>query len=294
MLSSLAPPSPSPHPLPSPSHFQTPMHLSSRPIQADAGAPSSADLSMGALPLGIPVHVPCGVRAHRYLPFLASLRPSPRSPRRRTHPRAERLLLLPLAHLPVLARIVLQHLVEVEQPQRVERGEHGELEEGMVGPREYWDERRRGGGTKGWVYAQDGQSLLATALARVQVDTPASTDPAFPPAYALRTRRAREPHLAVPRRACRAVWHAPHGVGRPTGKDVGMWFGPSAAAGAVRTIVGAFPTCGFGVSVATDGTLHQTEVFAMSHSPGARYSSRHSSASHSHAHSSTRRLEAID
>ncbi|KAJ6607628.1 hypothetical protein B0H10DRAFT_2305406, partial [Mycena sp. CBHHK59/15] len=97
---------------------------------------------------------------HRIAPSLTL----PHSPRRRTQPRAERLL--PLAHLPVL---VLQHLVDVEQPQRVQRGEHGELEEGVVGPRVYRHERRWGGGTKGWVYAQDGQSLLATALARAQV-----------------------------------------------------------------------------------------------------------------------------
>ncbi|KAF8146129.1 hypothetical protein K438DRAFT_1781286 [Mycena galopus ATCC 62051] len=39
----------------------------------------------------------------------------------------------------------------------------------------------------------------------------------------------------------------------PAGKDVDMWFGPSAAAGALRMLVDAFPACG--VSVATDGTL---------------------------------------
>ncbi|KAJ7249823.1 hypothetical protein C8J57DRAFT_1355705, partial [Mycena rebaudengoi] len=46
-----------------------------------------------------------------------------------------------------------------------------------------------------------------------------------------------------------------------------MWFGPSAAAGAVRTLVDASPACGLGVSVATDGTLYQTEVYAVSHTP---------------------------
>ncbi|KAJ6580027.1 hypothetical protein DFH09DRAFT_1444402 [Mycena vulgaris] len=56
---------------------------------------------------------------------------------------------------------------------------------------------------------------------------------------------------------------APFGVHRmaladkAAGKDVGMWFGPSATAGALRTLVDAYPMCGLGVSVATDGTLYQ-------------------------------------
>ncbi|KAF7378518.1 hypothetical protein MSAN_00279400 [Mycena sanguinolenta] len=59
---------------------------------------------------------------------------------------------------------------------------------------------------------------------------------------------------------------APFGVhrmalaGKAAGKDVGMWFGPSAAASALRMLVDAFPTCGLGVSVATDGTLYQNEL----------------------------------
>ncbi|KAJ7660599.1 hypothetical protein B0H17DRAFT_1212473 [Mycena rosella] len=50
------------------------------------------------------------------------------------------------------------------------------------------------------------------------------------------------------------------------------------------TLVGAFPVCGLGVSVAIDGTLYPTEVYAASHSPGVPSSSRRSSAFHSHAH----------
>ncbi|KAJ7827366.1 hypothetical protein B0H14DRAFT_3467156 [Mycena olivaceomarginata] len=51
-------------------------------------------------------------------------------------------------------------------------------------------------------------------------------------------------------------------------KDVGMWFGPSAAGenpcGRLAALV---------ISVATDGTLYQTEVFAASHSPFSASSS---------------------
>ncbi|KAJ7243229.1 hypothetical protein C8J57DRAFT_1366222 [Mycena rebaudengoi] len=48
-----------------------------------------------------------------------------------------------------------------------------------------------------------------------------------------------------------------------------MWVGPSVAAEVVRTLVDAFPACGLGVFVATDGTLYQTEVYAASHTPVA-------------------------
>ncbi|KAG7095265.1 hypothetical protein E1B28_006038 [Marasmius oreades] len=55
-------------------------------------------------------------------------------------------------------------------------------------------------------------------------------------------------------------------AGKDLGKDVGQWFGPSTAAGAIKTLVHAFPQSGLGVSVATDGTLFQTDVFTASHS----------------------------
>ncbi|KAJ7093661.1 hypothetical protein C8R44DRAFT_814918 [Mycena epipterygia] len=70
-------------------------------------------------------------------------------------------------------------------------------------------------------------------------------------------------------------------TGKEAGQDVGMWFGPSAAAGALRTLVEAFPT-GLGVFVATDGTLYQTEVFAASHSPIAASSESSAASVSSH------------
>ncbi|KAJ7496246.1 hypothetical protein B0H11DRAFT_857748 [Mycena galericulata] len=56
--------------------------------------------------------------------------------------------------------------------------------------------------------------------------------------------------------ACTAVTR-----GQAAGKDIGMRLGSSAAAAAVRMLVDGFPACGLGVSVATDGTLHQTRGF---------------------------------
>ncbi|KAJ7828248.1 hypothetical protein B0H14DRAFT_2812400, partial [Mycena olivaceomarginata] len=75
--------------------------------------------------------------------------------------------------------------------------------------------------------------------------------------------------------------------GKVAGKDVGMWFGPSAVVGAVGTLVDAFPACGMGVFVATDAALHETEVFAASHSPAALSALQvHASSAHGQGHRS--------
>ncbi|OAX40243.1 hypothetical protein K503DRAFT_737855 [Rhizopogon vinicolor AM-OR11-026] len=53
-------------------------------------------------------------------------------------------------------------------------------------------------------------------------------------------------------------------AGKELGKDVGQWFGPSTAAGAIKTLVHAFPEASLGVSVATDGVIYQSDVYAAS------------------------------
>ncbi|KIL63399.1 hypothetical protein M378DRAFT_179245 [Amanita muscaria Koide BX008] len=54
-------------------------------------------------------------------------------------------------------------------------------------------------------------------------------------------------------------------AGKELGKDVGQWFGPSTAAGAIKTLVLGFPECGLGVAVATDSALYQSDVYTASH-----------------------------
>ncbi|KAJ6589760.1 hypothetical protein B0H19DRAFT_1367957 [Mycena capillaripes] len=54
-------------------------------------------------------------------------------------------------------------------------------------------------------------------------------------------------------------------AGKAAGKDVGMWFGLSVTAGALRMLVYAFPACDLRVSVAIDGTHYQTEIFTTSY-----------------------------
>ncbi|KAJ7058711.1 hypothetical protein C8F01DRAFT_281259 [Mycena amicta] len=112
------------------------------------------------------------------------------------------------------------------------------------------------------------QSLLATAVGRVGAPPllpclPTPFPPTTPSAHALHARLlswfadAPIAPFSVHRMAL---------AGKKAGKDVGMWFGPSAAGLAVRTLVDGFPTCSLGVALAQDSTLYQTDMFAASHS----------------------------
>ncbi|KAJ7210146.1 hypothetical protein GGX14DRAFT_626527 [Mycena pura] len=141
---------------------------------------------------------------------------------------------------------------------------------GGTGKKRWWGL----GGTKGWPSDAGWgcmlctvQSLLATALQRMG-DPPLllSSAPSFPP----RTPATHAEHAPL------LSWFldspsAPFSVHRMAlaGKAAGMWFGPSAAASALRSLVNGFPACGLGVCVTTGSTLFQSEVFAASHSPDA-------------------------
>lgn len=52
-------------------------------------------------------------------------------------------------------------------------------------------------------------------------------------------------------------------AGKELGKEVGSWFGPSTAAGAIKRLVGEFD-CGLEVVVGTDGVVYASEVYAAS------------------------------
>ncbi|KZV75248.1 hypothetical protein PENSPDRAFT_673899 [Peniophora sp. CONT] len=62
-------------------------------------------------------------------------------------------------------------------------------------------------------------------------------------------------------------------AGKELGKDVGQWFGPSTAAGALKTLTDAYPDAHLGVCVAVDSQVFQTDVFAASWDPRAAVSS---------------------
>lgn len=51
-------------------------------------------------------------------------------------------------------------------------------------------------------------------------------------------------------------------MGKQLGKDVGEWFGPSTAAGAIKALVNAFEPAGLKVVVVNDGAVYRSEVAA--------------------------------
>lgn len=53
-------------------------------------------------------------------------------------------------------------------------------------------------------------------------------------------------------------------AGKELGKDVGQWFGPSTAAGAIKRLVHEFPEAQLAVSVASDGVVFDSDVYAAS------------------------------
>ncbi|KAH8927127.1 hypothetical protein BT69DRAFT_1317122 [Atractiella rhizophila] len=49
--------------------------------------------------------------------------------------------------------------------------------------------------------------------------------------------------------------------GKELGKEIGEWFGPSTAAGAIKSLTNEFAPAGMGVANAIDGTLYRTDVY---------------------------------
>ncbi|MCO5585190.1 hypothetical protein L7F22_039122 [Adiantum nelumboides] len=63
-----------------------------------------------------------------------------------------------------------------------------------------------------------------------------------------------------PSSACPFDVHRMAREGKRLGKEVGEWFGPSTAAGAIKKLVDEYPACGLGVSVASDGVIYLDQV----------------------------------
>ncbi|GLB41114.1 putative cysteine protease [Lyophyllum shimeji] len=141
------------------------------------------------------------------------------------------------------------------------------------------------GGEKGWTsdtgwgcMLRTGQSLLANALVHLHLgrDWRRPPHPVHTADYATYVQiltwffdtPAPEAPFSVHRMAL---------AGKELGKEVGQWFGPSTAAGAIKTLVNSFPEAGLGVAVATDGVLFQSDVFTGSHTgaPSLRSPRRH-------------------
>lgn len=71
-----------------------------------------------------------------------------------------------------------------------------------------------------------------------------------------------------PSLACPFGVHRMAREGKRLGKEVGEWFGPSTAAGAIKKLVDEYPHCGIGVSVATDGAVYLDQVRQAAQTPG--------------------------
>lgn len=61
-------------------------------------------------------------------------------------------------------------------------------------------------------------------------------------------------------------------AGKELGKDVGQWFGPSTAAGAIKKLVHRFPAAQLAVSVASDNAVFDSDVYAASNFGRKRHS----------------------
>ncbi|KAI0757764.1 peptidase family C54-domain-containing protein [Daedaleopsis nitida] len=136
------------------------------------------------------------------------------------------------------------------------------------------------GGEKGWssdagwgCMLRTGQSLLANALLHLHLgrDWRRPPHPVYTADYATYVQIITW-FLDTPSPLCPFSVHRMALVGKDLGKDVGQWFGPSTAAGAIKTLVHNFPDSGLGVAVATDSTLYESDVYAASRS--AMYSVR--------------------
>ncbi|CCL99974.1 uncharacterized protein FIBRA_01999 [Fibroporia radiculosa] len=130
------------------------------------------------------------------------------------------------------------------------------------------------GGEKGWTsdsgwgcMLRTGQSLLANALLHLHLgrDWRRPPYPIYTADFATYVQIISW-FLDDPSPLCPFSVHRMALVGKELGKDVGQWFGPSTAAGAIKTLVHAFPEAGLGVSVAVDGVIYQSDVYAVSRS----------------------------
>ncbi|KIJ45041.1 hypothetical protein M422DRAFT_46858 [Sphaerobolus stellatus SS14] len=135
-----------------------------------------------------------------------------------------------------------------------------------------------GSGEKAWTsdtgwgcMLRTGQSMLANAL----IDLHLSRDWRRPPQPSYTEGYATYVKILTwffdnPSPQCPFSIHRMALAGKELGKDVGQWFGPSTAAGAIKRLVSQFPDAQLAVSVAMDGVIFDSDVYAASHDDGTR------------------------
>ena len=113
-----------------------------------------------------------------------------------------------------------------------------------------------------------GQSLLANALIHLHLSRSwrRPTQSSFTPEY-VQYIRILTWFLDTPSPLSPFGVHRMALAGKELGKEVGSWFGPSTAAGAIKRLVGEFEDAGLEVVVAVDSVIYQTDVYAASCTP---------------------------
>ncbi|WVQ62532.1 uncharacterized protein L199_000674 [Kwoniella botswanensis] len=141
--------------------------------------------------------------------------------------------------------------------------------------------RSEGGLTSdaGWgCMLRTGQSMLANALIHLHLgrEWRLPPKPSFPPTTSSNlTELSRYAEyvkilswfLDDPSPLCPFSVHRMALIGKELGKEVGEWFGPSTAAGALKTLTNSFAPCGLAVSTATDSIVYKSEVYQASNLP---------------------------
>jgi len=120
------------------------------------------------------------------------------------------------------------------------------------------------------MYAKNGQSMLANALLVTHlgrdwrrpiasITSPTSSGP-VDPTY------ARLLSWFIDSSSPLAPFSVHHftSKGKELGKEVGEWFGPSTAAGAIKSLTNQFAPAGLGVATDVDGTVYRSDVFHAS------------------------------
>ena len=202
----------------------------------------------------------------------------------RSSPRSETVLLLPFR----MIRTILQ--VGLRRAHQVKNGSDWLRRAGLVildgvaccePGRVCWR-------TLSCIFTWDGVKLFTSSSERVLITNTDWRKPPYPvqtPDYATYIQLITW-FLDSPSSLCPFSVHRMALAGKDLGKEVGQWFGPSTAAGAIkyvivssttstslmdacqtRNLVHAFPKAGLGVSVATDSVVYQSDVYAASHDP---------------------------
>ncbi|KAG8757344.1 Cysteine protease atg4 [Serendipita sp. 396] len=133
-------------------------------------------------------------------------------------------------------------------------------------PRWPWSTEKGWTSDSGWgCMLRTGQSLLANALIHLHLSrswrrpNQASFTPEFVQYVRILTWFLDTPSPLAPFGVHRMAL-----AGKELGKEVGSWFGPSTAAGAIKRLVGEFDDAGLEVVVAVDSAVYQSDVYAAS------------------------------